>query len=58
MPMIILAIRVETEIIFKMNYRVFLGNKGSGTSGGGGAAAGGPEQKADTGGDAAAKPKQ
>lgn len=57
MPMIILAIRVETEIIFKMNYRVFLGNKGSGTSGGG-AAAGGAEQKADTGGDAASKPKQ
>jgi len=57
MPMIILAIRVETEIIFKMNYRVFLGNKGSSTSGGG-AAAGGPEQKADTGGDAASKPKQ
>ena len=32
MPMIILAIRFETEIIFKMNYRVFLGNKGSNTT--------------------------
>lgn len=28
MPMLVLAMRVETEIIFKMNYRVFLGNKG------------------------------
>lgn len=28
MPLLILAMRVETEIIFKMNYRVFLGNKG------------------------------
>ena len=28
MPLIILAIRVEIEIIFKMNYRSFLTNKG------------------------------
>lgn len=32
MPMLVLAMRVETEIIFKMNYRVFLGNKGSSTN--------------------------
>ena len=30
--MLVLAMRVETEIIFKMNYRVFLGNKGSTTN--------------------------
>ena len=29
MPMIILTIRVEMEVIFKMNYRAFLANKGS-----------------------------
>ena len=29
MPMIILAIRVEMDILFKMNYRTFLGNKGA-----------------------------
>ena len=34
MPMLILAMRVETEIIFKMNYRVFLGNKGQSLQGG------------------------
>ena len=28
MPMIILAVRVEIEIIFKMNFRAFLTNKG------------------------------
>jgi hypothetical protein len=28
MPMIILTIRVEMEVIFKMNYRLFLGNSG------------------------------
>ena len=28
MPMIILTIRVEMEVIFKMNYRKFLSNKG------------------------------
>jgi hypothetical protein len=33
MPMLILAMRVETEIIFKMNYRVFLGNKGQSLGG-------------------------
>ena len=27
MPMIILTIRVEMEVIFKMNYRAFLANK-------------------------------
>ena len=31
MPMIILTIRVEMEVIFKMNYRAFLANKGSKT---------------------------
>ena len=29
MPMIILTIRVEMEVIFKMNYRAFLANKSS-----------------------------
>ena len=28
MPMIILTIRVEMEVIFKMNFRLFLGNSG------------------------------
>lgn len=28
MPMIILTIRVEMEVVFKMNYRLFLGNSG------------------------------
>lgn len=27
--MLILAIRVEIDIVFKMNYRCFLGNRGS-----------------------------
>ena len=41
----------------KLNTPFKLGG-GPGQAGGEGAAAGGPEQKADTGGDAAAKPKQ
>lgn len=45
MPMLILAMRVETEIIFKMNYRVFLGNKGqSSASSSGPKAEDGPEK--------------
>lgn len=38
MPMFILAMRVESEIIFKMNYRVFMGNKGQSSGPKGGAA--------------------